>query len=139
MVVINKSGMPLPIPELQRVLPSDGKQYVLPYEIAIKYKGYLTPVQMSDDVRLQPNPISEVKSKPVQPQIKETIEDINTYEEPEDVKQPDLEPISVEEIDETDNTIKDERVVRPNSKKGKPLAGKKLTKAVRKRATTKRS
>ena len=48
MVVQNKTGKDLKIPEIKRIVPSDGKKYVVPYNIAIKYKQYLTPVQLND-------------------------------------------------------------------------------------------
>jgi len=48
MVVINRTKEDIRIKELKSIVPADGKKYILPKEIAFKYKAVLIPVQMSD-------------------------------------------------------------------------------------------
>jgi len=49
-VVINVSNQDLPIPELRQILPAGtiDERYILPYDIAIKYKKFLYPVMVID-------------------------------------------------------------------------------------------
>jgi len=49
-IVINISNRDLPIPELKQVLPAGtiDQKYVLPYDIAVKYKQFLYPIQVID-------------------------------------------------------------------------------------------
>jgi len=65
-VVINISNKDLRIPELKKILPGGGLQerYVLPYNIAIKYKQFLHPVAIIDPDH-QDEPIKENKNKTV--------------------------------------------------------------------------
>jgi hypothetical protein len=51
-IVINKSGKTLKIPELQRLIPWDGKKYLLPDNIANKYYGFLEVVDLDNNVEL---------------------------------------------------------------------------------------
>ena len=53
MVVKNATSEPLPIVEIEKVIPADGKMYILPEALARKYKFALTPIQLSDT---PPNP-----------------------------------------------------------------------------------
>jgi len=64
MVVVNITNEDLKIPEIRSIVPADGKNYIIPYEIAIRYKHALKPIQMSDD----PSPIEE-DSSPIDKQI----------------------------------------------------------------------
>ena len=48
MVVKNISGQDLRIPEIRSIVPADGKAYHLPQDIAVLYKEYLQPIQLSD-------------------------------------------------------------------------------------------
>jgi len=144
MVVINKSGINLQIPELRKIVPSDGKPYILPYEVAIKYKGYLTPVQLSDEIIPQPTKnennqkqttVEDLKKESVPEIIINTIEveEINVEESTES----DLKLLDIEEIDSTKNTIKD-IIVPSKQKEKKPLAGKKISRAIREQAKSKK-
>lgn len=141
MIVMNKSGLPIRINELRQIIPADGKPYVLPYQIAVKYRGRLTPVQLNDEVQQTQQKTATVEHKP-----STVVKEIHTTENGEDInikeetttKKNDLEPLSVEEIDKTKNTVKDTEFIRPNPREKKPLAGKKLTRTVRGRAKTKK-
>lgn len=66
MVVQNISGTDLSIPEIRSVVPADGKKYILPYEIAIRYKQYLKPVQLSDTPFTPAQPSTDPISKQIQ-------------------------------------------------------------------------
>lgn len=148
MVVVNNSGMPLRIEETHQIIPSDGRPYVLPYSVAIKYKGILTPIQMSDD----PPPPQQVQ--PAQMSPEQTVAPVNVGEEidlngsadeseetsdEEAETTEDLEPMAEDEIDSTDNKVKDEAPVRPNSRKSKPLTGVRISRAKRTNVGTKKS
>jgi len=50
MVVINRTKEDIKIRELKRIVPADGKKYILPADVAFKYKSLLIPVQMSDSM-----------------------------------------------------------------------------------------
>jgi len=49
-IVKNISGLPLSIPELRRQVPSDGCEYLLPEDIALKYSGRLQITQNDEAV-----------------------------------------------------------------------------------------
>jgi hypothetical protein len=58
-VVVNVSNKDLPIPELRKIVPAGliDEKYVLPYDVAIKYKQYLYPVGIIEeqkDIKLIP-------------------------------------------------------------------------------------
>jgi len=121
MIVVNISGKPLPIPEIHKIIPSDGKQYILHEQLARKYKEFLKPIQMSDS----PPPAPVVINR----QYKATVIEI------------DLDSIIAEEIEpkmldeNVFNEIKksDEPVV-------KPLSGKKIAKNIKSKiSSTKKS
>jgi len=63
-VVVNISNRDVRIPELRQILPGGAinERFVLPYEIAIKYKQYLHPVAIIDPKK-QDGPIEETKQK----------------------------------------------------------------------------
>ena len=65
MVVVNITNKDLKIAEIRSIVPADGREYILPYEIAIKYKAYLRPVQMQD------KPIVSPSDEPINRQIEE--------------------------------------------------------------------
>lgn len=79
MVVQNISGKEIRIPELNGFIPADKSYYLLPYPIAYKYKKYLKPVQLKDDIpinstlrkagikRIEPLPRPNVARKQVRP------------------------------------------------------------------------
>ena len=52
MIVQNISGKEIRIPELKKILPATSAYFRLPNAIAFKYKQYLKPIQMSDDMPL---------------------------------------------------------------------------------------
>jgi hypothetical protein len=66
MVVVNITNKDLKIPEIRSIVPADGKKYILPHEIAVKYKAYLKPVQMSDTP-----PVPKASDDPISKQITE--------------------------------------------------------------------
>ena len=66
MVVVNITNADLRIPEIRSIVPADGKHYIIPYEIAIRYKHALSPIQMADE----PAPIP-ASSEPLTNQIHE--------------------------------------------------------------------
>lgn len=49
LVVKNLSGVDLQIVELKRIVPADGKMYVLPHDIALKYQKYLIPIMFVEE------------------------------------------------------------------------------------------
>jgi hypothetical protein len=77
MVVQNISGKDLKIPEIRSIVPADGKKYIVPYEVAIKYKQYLKPIQLSDLPFIQ----EQVSDDPISNQIAEmnanAVENLN--------------------------------------------------------------
>lgn len=74
MVVVNISGKDLKIKELRQTVPADGKKYILPYNIAIRYKKYLKPVQLSDSP-------PEEYNKPMKQESDKTIDKVEVNKE----------------------------------------------------------
>jgi len=128
MVVVNKSGLPIRIVELKQIIPFDGKQYVLPYEIAYKYKGFLTPIQMSDMPLTPPTPPAQ-QEVPVQP---DEISYPNVNEECKN-------ELNINEM-VTEEQIEVIKIPKPANKTknvDKPLKGKKINKTIRKNLSSK--
>jgi hypothetical protein len=109
MVVINISGKPLEITEIQKVLPFDGKMRILPEGLARKYSEFLKPVQKSDT----PPPVQMVAQR----KYKATVVEI------------DLDSIIAEEFQPKKlNIIKEETEPTVINNVVKPLAGKSINK-----------
>lgn len=120
MVIQNISGQPLLIVELEKIVPADGKCYILPENIAFKYKDYLKPIQRSDH---PPTPTLVSQQK-----YNATIVEI------------DLDSLIAEEFEpyKLDEDILDEiKVITPKENEkinniNKPLSGKKIKSTKRK-------
>jgi hypothetical protein len=67
MIVQNVSGKEIKIPELKKVIPAKRAYYKLPYAIAYKYRKYLKPIQMRDDMPIEMP--QDVATKSVTPPV----------------------------------------------------------------------
>ena len=79
MVVVNITNKDLKIPEIRSIVPADGKQYILPYDVAIKYKHALAPIQMQDRPAV-PSPSTEPINKQIQEMNQNAVESLNRLE-----------------------------------------------------------
>lgn len=132
MVVVNKSGLDLIIEELHRIVPADGRPYILPYSIAVKYKGRLTPIQLSDNIPQQS--VQQQTTKEIE--IPEEI--VIDFDDEEDDEVP-LQVLEINEIDETDNDIEEKKIDDSYEDDPKPLKGKRIKKSRRKSLLKKKS
>ena len=62
-VIINRSGRDLRIPEIQKIIPCDGKQYEVSEKVFIKYRNFFEHVQveLQEKIKVQENIIKELK------------------------------------------------------------------------------
>jgi glycosyltransferase involved in cell wall biosynthesis len=72
-VVKNESGVALPIVELHRQIPSDGQEYVIPYHIAVNYRGRLTLVHKVQQDHPQPKQEEKIIPTHVNQEIRDRL------------------------------------------------------------------
>jgi hypothetical protein len=143
MVVENISGRDLEIVELNKILPFDGKQRVLPYQLAVKYKEFLKPIQMSDTPPPAYNVINNRKYKAtvVEINLDDIIaEDIQQFQPPKELQESILTQLKVfheqekkekplivpAQVPEEPNI--EEIIGKAEELRVKPLTGKKINK-----------
>lgn len=62
-VIINRCGQDLKIPEIQKIIPFDGKQYIVPDFIFLKYRSMfeLVPIELQQQLKKQEEIIKQQK------------------------------------------------------------------------------
>lgn len=66
-VIINRSGRDLIIPEIRKIIPFDGKRYIVSNDIALKYRSLIeiVPIELQEKVKDQTTIIEEMKKKSI--------------------------------------------------------------------------
>lgn len=64
LVVVNRSGKELPIPELRKMIPFNGKQCLLPEPLVKKYRHFLEviPIELIERIKYLENQLKNVKT-----------------------------------------------------------------------------
>ena len=130
MIVQNISGRDIKVPEMRKVIKAGSAYISLPYSIALRYKSFLKPIQMSDtlmNTKLE-NKQTELEDNKTSKSISE---DTNKNFIPEviGIKKPEVEDIEeiLEEVEEKPEPKKKVAKKKPAAKK-KVSAKKKSTK-----------